>query len=94
MPIKGVGINAHSPRLDGSLFDFLESIELARPLIKDVHIHDDFGKPAGLDRRQIMLLSQGKGDLHMPIGWGEIPYREVFSRLDGLETLWIDWKLA
>jgi sugar phosphate isomerase/epimerase len=66
-------------------FDFLESIELARPLIKHVHIHDDFGKPAGLDRRQIMLLSQGKGDLHMPIGWGEIPYREVFSRLDGYE---------
>ena len=32
-----------------------------------------------------MLLSQGKGDLHMPIGWGEIPYREVFSRLSGYE---------
>ena len=66
-------------------FDFLESIELARPLIKHVHIHDDFGKLAGLDRRQINILSQGKGDLHMPIGWGEIPYREVFSRLNGYE---------
>jgi sugar phosphate isomerase/epimerase len=85
MPIKGVGINAHSPRLDGSLFDFLESIELARPLIKHVHIHDNFGRLAGLDRRQIMLLSEGKGDLHMPIGWGEVPYREVFSRLNGYE---------
>ena len=66
-------------------FDFLESIELARPLIKHVHIHDDFGKLAGLDRRQIAFLSQGKGDLHMPIGWGEILYREVFYRLNGCE---------
>jgi len=66
-------------------FDFLRSIELAKPLIKHVHIHDDFGKPAGLDRREIILLSQGKGDLHMPIGWGEIPYREVFPRLRGYD---------
>ena len=66
-------------------FDFLESIELARPLIKHVHVHDDFGRPAGVDRRQIALISQGKGDLHMPIGWGEIPYREVFPRLKGYD---------
>ncbi len=66
-------------------FDFLDSIELARPFIKHVHVHDDFGRPAGVDRRQIVLISQGKGDLHMPIGWGEIPYREVFSRLKGYE---------
>ncbi|MFQ5812972.1 MAG: sugar phosphate isomerase/epimerase family protein, partial [Anaerolineae bacterium] len=66
-------------------FDFFDSIELAKPLIKHVHVHDDFGRPAGVDRRQIVLLSEGKGDLHMPIGWGEIPYREVFSRLEGYE---------
>lgn len=66
-------------------FDFLGSIELAKPLVKHVHVHDDFGRPAGVDRRQIVLMSEGKGDLHMPIGWGEIPYREVFSRLKGYE---------
>jgi sugar phosphate isomerase/epimerase len=66
-------------------FDFLRSIELAKPLIKHIHVHDDFGKPAGVDRRQIALISEGKGDLHMPIGWGEIPYREVFSQLKGYE---------
>ncbi|MFQ6057344.1 MAG: sugar phosphate isomerase/epimerase family protein [Anaerolineae bacterium] len=68
-------------------FDFLDSIELAKPLIKHVHVHDDFGKPAGLDRREILLIPQGKGDLHMPIGWGQIPYREVFSRLKGYEGI-------
>jgi len=66
-------------------FDFFDSIELAKPLIKHVHIHDNFGRPAGVDRRQIALISEGKGDLHMPIGWGGIPYREVFSRLKGYE---------
>ncbi len=64
-------------------FDFLKAIELAMPLIKHVHVHDNFGKPAGLDRRQGVLMPDGKGDLHMPIGWGEIPYREVLSRLKG-----------
>jgi len=68
-------------------FDFLESIELAKPLIRHIHVHDDFGRPAGVDRRQIALISQGKGDLHMPIGWGEIPYREVFPRLKGYEGI-------
>jgi sugar phosphate isomerase/epimerase len=50
-----------------------------------MNIHDNFGRLAGLDRRQIMLLSEGKGDLHMPIGWGVIPCREVFSRLNRYE---------
>ena len=66
-------------------FDFFDAIELARPLIKHVHIHDNFGRPAGVDRRPIALISEGKGDLHMPIGWGGIPYREVFSRLKGYQ---------
>ena len=66
-------------------FDFLASIELAKPLIKHVHVHDNFSRPAGVERRQIALIPQGKGDLHMPVGWGAIPYREVFSRLKGYD---------
>ncbi len=68
-------------------FDFLKAIDLAKPYIKHVHIHDDFGKPAGLDRRHIVLLPDGKGDLHLPIGWGEIPYKEVFCRLKGYSNI-------
>jgi sugar phosphate isomerase/epimerase len=64
-------------------FDFLDSIGLAKPLIKHVHVHDNFSRSAGVDRRQIVLIAQGKGDLHMPVGWGEIPYRDVFRRLKG-----------
>lgn len=62
-------------------FDYLRAIEIALPYTRHLHVHDDFGKPAGLDRRLSVLIPNGKGDLHMPIGWGEIPYREVFSRL-------------
>lgn len=68
-------------------FDFLDAITLAKPLVRHIHIHDNFGRPAGLDRRQIILIAEGKGDLHMPVGWGEIPYREVFSRLKGYEGI-------
>jgi len=66
-------------------FDFLDAIALASPLVRHIHVHDNFGTPAGLDRRQIVLIAEGKGDLHMPVGWGKIPYREVFSRLKGYE---------
>ncbi|HEY66706.1 MAG: hypothetical protein DRI79_01570 [Chloroflexi bacterium] len=68
-------------------FDFLDAISLAKPFVKHIHAHDNFGKPAGLDRRQIILVAEGKGDLHMPVGWGGIPYREVFSRLQGYEGI-------
>lgn len=62
-------------------FDFIPAIQKAIPYTKHIHIHDDFGKPAGLDQRLGILLPEGRGDLHMPIGWGEIPYRQIFSLL-------------
>jgi hypothetical protein len=31
------------------------------------------------DRRE--LLATGRGDLHVPVGWGEAPARAVFDRL-------------
>nr|HID14318.1 sugar phosphate isomerase/epimerase [Anaerolineae bacterium] len=70
-------------------FDFLDAITLAKPLVRHLHVHDNFGKPAGLDRRQIILVPEGKGDLHMPVGWGEIPYRGVLSRLKGYQGILI-----
>ncbi|MBE3035653.1 MAG: sugar phosphate isomerase/epimerase [Candidatus Atribacteria bacterium] len=60
-------------------FKFLDSIKLALPYIKHLHIHDCFGKPkVSPENRDIDLIQFGIGDMHMPVGWGEIPYDKIF----------------
>jgi len=63
-------------------FKFLDSIKLALPYIKHVHIHDNFGKPkVSYEEQDINLIQFGIGDLHMPVGWGTIPYNKIFRIL-------------
>lgn len=63
-------------------FKFLDSIKLALPYIKHVHIHDSFGKPkVSYEEQDINLIQFGIGDLHMPVGWGAIPYNKIFRIL-------------
>ncbi len=63
-------------------FKFLDSIKLALPYIKHVHIHDNFGKPkVSYEEQDINLIQFGIGDLHMPVGWGVIPYNKIFRLL-------------
>ena len=62
---------------------FLESIEKARPYLKHLHIHDNFGRLTSgfaldsLTTPYIDRLSFGEGDLHMPPGMGKIPYNQI-----------------
>ncbi|MCE5257220.1 MAG: sugar phosphate isomerase/epimerase [Spirochaetaceae bacterium] len=46
----------------------------ALPRIAHIHVHDNFGKPWGKYTRTIDSLPLGAGDLHLPPGWGIIPY--------------------
>ncbi|TFG93278.1 MAG: sugar phosphate isomerase/epimerase [Candidatus Atribacteria bacterium] len=63
-------------------FKFLDSIKLALPYIKHLHIHDCFGKSQqSYEEQDINLIQFGIGDMHMPVGWGEIPYDKIFHLL-------------
>jgi len=64
-------------------YDFLEAVELAAPYVVHTHVHDNFGRIIAFpwDVPYIHTAPFGVNDMHMPPGWGEIPYREVFSRL-------------
>ncbi|MCJ7656475.1 MAG: sugar phosphate isomerase/epimerase [Candidatus Atribacteria bacterium] len=63
-------------------FKFLDSIKLALPYIKHLHIHDCFGKSkVSPENRDIDIIQFGIGDMHMPVGWGEIPYDKIFRLL-------------
>jgi sugar phosphate isomerase/epimerase len=57
-------------------FDFLDGVARLAPVVNHFHLQDLFGtlSEAGSDEL-------GYGDLHLPLGWGEIPFDELFSRI-------------
>ena len=66
-------------------FDYLEAVENAAPWVKHLHANDNFGH---LDRGFYdsgNCIAFGESDLHLPPGWGRIPYQEVFARLPAYE---------
>ena len=65
--------------------DYLEAISTAAPWVRHLHINDNFGKlDAGYDYEGYRL-PYGEADLHLPPGWGAIPYAEAFARLPDYE---------
>ena len=73
-------------------FEFLEAIRSALPLIRHVHVNDNFGRYDPLRLENFTLYRTqtpadtfplGKGDLHLPVGWGGIPLDKVFEVLRG-----------
>lgn len=61
--------------------DPLPEIAALAPLARHVHVHDSFGRPNAswaLDEAERVAL--GEGDLHLPLGWGSIPWSEVTRR--------------
>ncbi|MGC8971355.1 MAG: TIM barrel protein [bacterium] len=65
-------------------FDYLSSIMLASPYINSLHVYDSFGRPNDMDEGlpYMFQLIYGLDDLHLPLGWGDIPLEEAFSRLE------------
>jgi sugar phosphate isomerase/epimerase len=75
-------------------FDVLEAIRAARPLVRHVHVNDNFGRYDPLRLENFTLYRTqtpadtfplGKGDLHLPVGWGSIPVGEVAGMLQGYQ---------
>lgn len=49
-------------------------------LIRHCHVHDNFGGSVyHTDKQQTHQIPLGKGDSHMPIGWGDINFDKLFS---------------
>lgn len=68
--------------------DLCEGIAAVAPLVRHVHLHDNFGRCChSYERKQNEMAVMGRGDMHMPIGWGEVPAREIFARLEGYSGL-------
>jgi sugar phosphate isomerase/epimerase len=73
-------------------FDLLDAIRAARPHVRHVHVNDNFGRYDPLRLENFTLYKTqtpadtfplGKGDLHLPVGWGSIPLERVLALLAG-----------
>jgi sugar phosphate isomerase/epimerase len=79
--------------------DMIEAVAAAAPWITHTHIHDNFGRPDSHPHypAQPDLRAIGEADLHMPIGWGIIPFQQIIgsvpfprSPIALSEVTWID----
>jgi sugar phosphate isomerase/epimerase len=62
-------------------FDYLEAVSEAAPWAQHLHVTDNFGRlDFGYDV-EMDRWAYGEADLHMPPGWGSIPFADVFARL-------------
>ena len=75
-------------------FEFLDAIRSTLPLVRHVHVNDNFGRYDPLRLENFTLYRTqtpvdnfplGKGDLHWPVGWGGIPLEKVFEVLRGYQ---------
>lgn len=56
-----------------------EEVRQMGPHIAHCHVHDNFGNPVlYAEKNQMHQLPFGKGDSHLPVGWGTLPFVELF----------------
>ncbi|MFB6214785.1 MAG: sugar phosphate isomerase/epimerase family protein [Candidatus Bipolaricaulia bacterium] len=75
--------------------DFFRCLKEVKSSIAHIHLHDNFGK--GLEAFEEELSTApfihkypfGIGDLHLPPGWGKIPFTNIFDVLDDYQDIWL-----
>ncbi|UJW85394.1 TIM barrel protein [Devosia sp. SL43] len=63
--------------------NFREQIAAMAPVTGHLHVHDSFGRPQGFYKPFFPQenTAMGVGDLHMPLGWGDINWDSIFAEL-------------
>ncbi len=63
--------------------DLAAEIKAMAPVTGHLHVHDSFGQPTANTRfyYPAEATALGLGDLHLPLGWGDIAWREIFADL-------------
>jgi sugar phosphate isomerase/epimerase len=65
---------------DGRRGDFVEEVKALAPYSKHLHMHDSFGRQDDIWMfTEGERLAYGHGDLHLPVGWGDIPWETLMA---------------
>ncbi len=61
-------------------FDGVEAARCVKGCIVHTHVHDNFGGAIYYNQKiQTHQIPLGKGDSHMPVGWGSAPLSSILS---------------
>ena len=75
--------------------DFIEQLTTMVPLTRHLHIHDSFGRLKKMDTYMHSEdVTYGQGDLHLPLGWGNIPFEKIFSKFSFSSDIFLNFELA
>jgi sugar phosphate isomerase/epimerase len=63
--------------------NFREELRAMAPVAGHLHVHDSFGRPQAFYKGYHLQenTALGIGDLHMPLGWGDIDWESIFAEL-------------
>ena len=62
-------------------YDFLAEAEALAPVSAHLHLHDSFGTPPlPWTYAEAEAHAFGAGDLHLPLGWGAVPFDAIARR--------------
>jgi sugar phosphate isomerase/epimerase len=69
--------------------DILAEVRAVAPYIAHCHVHDNFGHSVYFNEKtQTHQIPFGRGDSHMPVGFGSVPFYDIFAEFiddyDGL----------
>ena len=66
--------------------DFRAQLRAMAPVAGHLQVHDSFGRPQAFFRGYHAQenTALGIGDLHMPLGWGDIAWEDIFAELSVL----------
>jgi sugar phosphate isomerase/epimerase len=71
---------------DGRRKSFVEEVKALAPYSRHLHIHDSFGRQDDIWMyTEGERLAYGHGDLHLPVGWGDIPWDTLMAECEFAE---------
>ncbi|GGD17036.1 sugar phosphate isomerase/epimerase family protein [Aureimonas glaciei] len=64
--------------------DWREEVRSMAPVTGHLHLHDNFGLPYTMTEffHPSESVALGIGDLHLPLGWGALPFEAIFAEID------------
>ena len=67
--------------------DLADEVRAVLPHVVHIHAHDNFGDSTPTER-YMDALPFGFGDLHLPVGWGTIPWDRILPDLAHYRGVW------
>lgn len=68
---------------DGRRDDLVDEVRALAPYARHLHMHDSFGRQDDIWMyTEGERMAYGHGDLHLPVGWGDIPWERLMAECE------------